>query len=803
MPSLQQKLKKELVAIVLGLSLLASAGTYLKEAEGIPAITLSPGGGSVGTTVSISGSGFTASATGTVWFDSNGNSIIDPGEPSASVTTSSTGTFTTSLTVPTVAAGMYNIRADVPSGGVVEASASFAVVQFIDIDAAIAAAGFAADFPFGIACGDPNFVYVAVHDQGLLAKIDINTRNVVAIINDPETSSLVQPQNFFGITRDPSTGNIFISEENNGKAWRFNPFAIPQTAWSPIPLVEQIVDVNPANGLNNVVYPPPGYTARPKAVQVNGVTQIIDVPAFGGAAFTSGNVWVGFSYSFNFAPLDELETGGDVGFFGLARVDPATLQVTRIRIANLPIGPQIPGLPSLPSGSQIGGLAVDSTDPSIIWLTADVPVGTDRVFKFNTLTGTADPPINLPTIDGQDPNPIGIDTSSTDVFVALHTLTGNDVIAQINKSTQAVSIINTGVPITFPGEGTFGVFVNNNLLVWTDLNFPPNIGIKDLSTGEIIVHETSTVTGNRFGCVPKDGEAWFSASGSAKVGILPNSKFSVGRPISAAGSCRSVTITNDPTLAGGCVIVDKTPPKMVKAFVTPSDYLCVETHDDVQTVRLTYNGKEIPRWAGSNGFFCTNEELPAVIKVVAEDAAGNKSEKVAINAQQILTTRTEQSFTAVLAKELNPHKNIEGVILTTNQPLKQIRLAKSPEFSDRELYISEKGIMELNGKQTVKVIYKGQYYGKERHGQLYVFATNKGKLATFDIVVKDDIKLYPHQEKQRHGTYDLDLRSTSVFDEMNLNAWQKEELERIFAGSGELTIVQQNILSMVLRLASK
>ena len=93
-----------------------------------PAISLSPTSGPPGTTVTVSGSGFAASVSGVVWFDSNNNAALDPGEPSASVTTGPLGTFTATLTVPTVAAGTYNIYADVPSGGPVEASATFTVL---------------------------------------------------------------------------------------------------------------------------------------------------------------------------------------------------------------------------------------------------------------------------------------------------------------------------------------------------------------------------------------------------------------------------------------------------------------------------------------------------------------------------------------------------------------------------------------------------------------------------------------------------------------------------------------------------
>jgi len=275
------------------------------------------------------------------------------------------------------------------------------------------------------------------------------------------------------------------------------------------------------------------------------------------------------------------------------------------------------------------------------------------------------------------------------------------------------------------------------------------------------------------------------------------------RPTGTGGSCDGrITITNDRRARGPCVIVDTTPPKIIRSFLTTNDYLCVETRDDTGTIKVSYNDKQIPRWAGSSsGAFCTKEELPPVIKVVAEDMAGNKSEKVAINTLQIITTGTEQRFTAVISKELNPHHGVEGILLASDSPIKQIRIAQSIDFGVRELRISDKGIKELAGEQLVKIDFKGSYTDKERRGQIYVFATNIGMLARFDVVVNDDIRLYPYQEKQKHGTYDLDLRSVSSFDEMKLNAWQKAELERIFHGKGELTIIQQNVLSRVLMLA--
>ena len=68
---------------------------------------------------------------------------------------------------------------------------------------------------------------------------------------------------------------------------------------------------------------------------------------------------------------------------------------------------------------------------------------------------------------------------------------------------------------------------------------------------------------------------------------------------------------------------------------------------------------------------------------------------------------------------------------------------------------------EFVGKQTIEVFYKGQYsntlFGSERYGEIYVFAINGGKIATFDVVVKDDIRLYPHKESEIHGPYDLNF----------------------------------------------
>lgn len=94
-------------------------------------ITLNPTSGSSGTVITITGGGFAASTDGWVWFDSNKDSVRDAGEPQASVTTDAAGSIPseTTLTAPELAAGTYNVWADIPEGSAVEASKSFSYIN--------------------------------------------------------------------------------------------------------------------------------------------------------------------------------------------------------------------------------------------------------------------------------------------------------------------------------------------------------------------------------------------------------------------------------------------------------------------------------------------------------------------------------------------------------------------------------------------------------------------------------------------------------------------------------------------------
>jgi hypothetical protein len=94
-------------------------------------LTVSPTSGHVGDMITITGRGFAASTSGNVTL----------GGTSASVTTSATGTFSTTMTVPLLPAGNHSVDADIPSGGSQEASAVFEVVPQITLTPGTARVG--------------------------------------------------------------------------------------------------------------------------------------------------------------------------------------------------------------------------------------------------------------------------------------------------------------------------------------------------------------------------------------------------------------------------------------------------------------------------------------------------------------------------------------------------------------------------------------------------------------------------------------------------------------------------------------
>ncbi|MFQ5941684.1 MAG: hypothetical protein ACE5KA_08320, partial [Nitrososphaerales archaeon] len=311
-------------------------------------------------------------------------------------------------------------------------------LDFIDID--LSGTPNPADFPFGIECGDPDFVYVTIFSQGLLAKINKSTKVVEELIDDPEGSG--GGQNFYSIARSPNPGELFINERDSGRAWRFDPST---SMWNVTPIVPEIVHPN-------VDYPF-GFNVRPNEIRVNegpphGLhTYEFNLPSRGGVVFTNNFAWIGATVNFDFDEFAEAVGVSDVSFSGIVRLDPDTLEATQIPI---------------PGAGFIADMDVDFLDPSLIWI-ADFTG--DKIYKFDTNTLRVVQTISLPA--GSNANHIAND--DLDIFVALNKEGGpgqNSEIRQINRLTENQNTIDTGAPNT--SFGTFSVFRTGDQLVWTD-----------------------------------------------------------------------------------------------------------------------------------------------------------------------------------------------------------------------------------------------------------------------------------------------------------------------------------------------
>ncbi len=119
------------MATILSLLMLAIPATSALAQTAI----VSPDDGPPGTLITVTGSGFTASTPGYVWFDIDGDSVRDSGEPYDSFTTDGDGDLPAgvNLTVPTEPRGTYYIRADVPSGSPIEDFDTFTITPEIEL----------------------------------------------------------------------------------------------------------------------------------------------------------------------------------------------------------------------------------------------------------------------------------------------------------------------------------------------------------------------------------------------------------------------------------------------------------------------------------------------------------------------------------------------------------------------------------------------------------------------------------------------------------------------------------------------
>ncbi len=116
-------------AVVLALLMLAIPIT---PALAVASISLSLSSGPPDTIITVYGSGFANSTSGSVWFDINGDSAWNSGEPRALFTTDGTGAIPAGVTliIPSVARSSYVVRAAVD----VNAITTFAITPKIVLD---------------------------------------------------------------------------------------------------------------------------------------------------------------------------------------------------------------------------------------------------------------------------------------------------------------------------------------------------------------------------------------------------------------------------------------------------------------------------------------------------------------------------------------------------------------------------------------------------------------------------------------------------------------------------------------------
>ena len=123
-------LKRRLIILYCIAAVLCTCATLPLEAVlAEPSLSLDPEAGPPGSDITLSGSGFAVSSLTFVWFDSNGDGIMTPGEPQRPTVTTSTGDLPTGLTLtaPGVEPDEYQVLVDVFPLESVDAAANFTV----------------------------------------------------------------------------------------------------------------------------------------------------------------------------------------------------------------------------------------------------------------------------------------------------------------------------------------------------------------------------------------------------------------------------------------------------------------------------------------------------------------------------------------------------------------------------------------------------------------------------------------------------------------------------------------------------
>lgn len=361
-------------------------------------------------------------------------------------------------------------------------------VSFIDID--LSGSLNPTDSPFGIDCTDPNFCYVTINLQGMLAKIDKTTLAVTLIEDDELVSS---GQDFYAIVKNPTDDKYYILERDSGQ---MKVYDVSDNSFTNIALPENV-----AGGIISYFS---SQTADPNIIVVDESclslgdhTYVFGFTNFGETVFTNGKVWQALNYNYDFSSNSETCGAVDKEFHGIAEINPATNAVTRTTIAG---------------SSDLRGVTIDSTDSTILWITDVIE---NKIYKFDTDTKTVIQTIIL----SAGSSPRGITDDGTFLYVAKNVAGGieeNSEILKIKISDSTTTTIDTGALNTI--LGTFEVFIANEFLVWTDQS--SHVGTVLLTDNNVkTILTTSDTNSNHFGALV-GSDIWIAGKGSAKVVVF-------------------------------------------------------------------------------------------------------------------------------------------------------------------------------------------------------------------------------------------------------------------------------------------
>ncbi len=594
-----------------------------------PSLSLSPTNGIAGTILLITGSSFTLNSAGLIWFDSNGNNVLDAGEPQVAVTTTAAGAIPagTILTVPIVASATYQVRADIPTGGSVEATASFTVLPIPSMT-------------LSPTSGAPGTMITITGTNFAL-----NTAGVVG----------------------------FDSNGNNAIDLGEPQVPLTTTAAGAIPAGIILTVPSEAPGIYRLLADiPTGGSIEASATFTVPISSISLSPASGVPGTVITITGSGFA----------LNTAGVIGFDsnGNNAIDPGEPQVPLTTTA---VG-------ALPAGII---LTVPSAVPGIYRLLADIPTGGSIEASANftvaissiTLTPSSGAPATVISITGTNfaPNTagkVGFDSN------------GNNAIdlgePQVPVTTTAAGALPDGVILTIPGvsPGTFRVLADipTGGSIEATASFTVSISSISLSPTSGVPGTVITVTGSGF-ALNTAGVVGFDSNGN---NVLDAGEPQVPLTTTAAGALPAGIILTVPSAAPGIyqLLADIPASGGVEAsasFTVPTVSMSLSSTSGAPGTVITVSGSGfMPNTAGwvwfdSNGDSVRNAgepQVPATTTAAGAIPSGGALTIPAIAAggYQVLadipsggTSEASASFTVVVrAIALSPASGASGTIIT-------------------------------------------------------------------------------------------------------------------------------------------